>query len=96
MTATKHCPRCQHTLPTGAFTRDKNTPDGYATYCRTCRRNYRATHQRTPAQQLEAAADAASAAITAAGRAGLGIDVGALRAIKELRQAATRIRTGRQ
>jgi hypothetical protein len=35
----KHCTACQHTLPTESFYPDKNTKDGYATYCKECARN---------------------------------------------------------
>lgn len=93
MPTTKHCPRCNHTLPIDAYTRDKNTSDGYAVYCRTCRRTTRTT--RTPAQQLEAAASQAQRAIDAHAARGQGVDAQAQRAVTELKQAAERWRTRR-
>lgn len=32
----KYCGRCGHTLPVGAFTKDRSRPDGLYTICRSC------------------------------------------------------------
>ena len=49
---TKVCPRCKLEQALDEFTRDKSRPDGRETYCRTCKRAYRADRYETHHEEI--------------------------------------------